>query len=124
MNFAVVTAATIDLSPILTPLIQLGGLILMGLVGYGVKKLCDVLHIAQDSALRQTILDGVDRGISFAQNKVTTLVASGVNVPAPQNAVADAAVNYVVTKFPGTLNSLGMTPQHVADLVLAKLPQS
>jgi hypothetical protein len=121
MHLAVVSAGVIDLSPILTPLIQFVGLILMGLAGWAVKKLADLLHIAKDSALRQTMLDAVDRGISFAQNKATTMAAAGVTIPT-NNAVAADAVNYVVSKFPDTLNGLGMTPQHVADVVLSKMP--
>jgi len=121
MHLAVVSTGAIDLSPILTPLIQTIGLILMGLSAWAVKKFADLLHIAKDSALRQTMLDAVDRGISFAQNKATTMAAAGVTIQTG-NAVAAEATNYVVSKFPDTLNALGMTPQHVADVVLAKLP--
>jgi len=120
MHFLVVSAATIDLSPILTPLIQIAGLILMGLAGWGVKKILDLLHIGKESTLRATLLDAVDRGITFAQNQAT-LAANGAQVPVTNSTVATAA-NYVISKFPGTISALGLTNQHVADMVIAKLP--
>lgn len=112
---------TVDLSPVLNVVIQIAALVLMGLAAWIAQKAAAWLHISTQSALFQNVLDAVDRGIAYGQQQAAAKVAAGVPVQV-NNAVAASAANYVITKMPDTLTSLGMTPAHVADLVLAKLP--
>lgn len=127
MILAVVTPAAtpIDLSPIIDPLIQLGSVILTGVVAWASLKVARFAHISTQSAALQQVLGAVDRGIAYgaqiAQQKADAS-ASALAAADIQSETQRQAVNYVVTKMPDTLKSLGMTPQHVADLVLAKLP--
>lgn len=122
MILAIATSATtIDLSPILTPLLQLAGLIFTGLAAWAVNKLATYLHVQSQSALLSTVIGVVDRGIAYGQNVVQAKIASGVRVDV-KNEVAAQALNYAITKAPDTLKGLGMDSSHVADLILARLP--
>ena len=126
---AVTTAATatVNLSPILDPLVQVGGLVLTGLAGWASWKVSQFAHTAWQSALLNRVLGAVDRGIAYGTQKAQTVADANANVDVG-DATKAAAVNYVVTKMPGTLKALGIDvtsqtgQQHVADLVLAKLP--
>lgn len=112
---------TVDLSPVLNVVIQIAALVLMGLTAWIAQKAAAWLHISTQSALFQNVLGAVDRGIAYGQQQAAAKVAAGVPLYV-SSAVAAEATKYVVDKMPGTLNSLGMSPAHVADLVLAKLP--
>jgi len=113
----------IDLTPILNPLIQTAGLILTGFASWALAMVANYAHVSKQSALLQNVLGAVDRGISYAQNQATTY-ADGHGTIMPTTSTEQTAVNYVVSKMPGALKSLGMSPAHVADLVVAKLPVS
>ena len=115
------SATTIDFSPVLTPLLQLAGLVLTGVAGWAVTKLATYLHVQSQSALLSTVVGVVDRGIAYGQQVVQAKIDTGVKVDV-KNAVAAEAANYVIAKAPSTLKSLGMDASHVADLVLARLP--
>lgn len=116
------SATTIDFSPVLTPLLQLAGLVLTGVAGWAVTKLATYLHVQTQSALLQTVTDVADRAISYAQNVVAAKVASGGAVVDVKNATIAEASNYLIAKAPQSLRALGMDSTHVADLILAKLP--
>jgi hypothetical protein len=120
-------APIVDLSPIVTPLVQLGGLLLTGLASWATLRFSQYLHLSSNNAAMQQLLGAVDRGISYgqqvAQAQATTIANTDVNAYL-KSETQRQAVNYVVTKLPDTLKRLNMTPQHVSDLVLAKLPQS
>jgi hypothetical protein len=112
---------TIDLSPVLTPLLQLAGLVLTGVATWALQAVAHHFHVSTQSALFQNVLGAVDRGIAYGQQQAAAKVAAGVPVQV-NSAVQAQAIQYVVDKMPDTLKSLGMDPTHVADLVLAKLP--
>jgi hypothetical protein len=116
-----VAATTIDLSPVLTPLLQLAGLVLTGVASWALGRVAQHFRVATQSALFQNVLGAVDRGIAFGQQTVQADITAHGQV-AVSNAVQAQAVQYVVDKLPGTLKALDITPAHVADLVLAKLP--
>ena len=111
----------IDLSPILTPLVQLAGLALAGFASWALSQVAAHYKISTQSALFQNVLGAVDRGIAYGQT-VVAAKASNVTINT-SNAVAAEAANYVISKMPDALAKLGMTPAHVADLVTARLPQ-
>lgn len=111
----------VDLSPLLTPLIQIAGLVLTGLVGWAATRVAAYAHISSQNSLLQSVLAAVDRGINYGQQVATAAAQKDATVNVT-SATQAAAVQYVTSKLPGTLAKLGMTPAHVADLVLAKLP--
>lgn len=119
MILAVVS--TIDLSPILTPALQLGGLILTGIASWALTLVAAHFKVSTNSALFQNLLSAIDRGISYGQ-QVAQTKADALGKITTQNAVVAEAANYVVSKMPSTMAALGITQAHVADLVLAKLP--
>ena len=111
----------IDLTPILNPLITLAGLVLAGFASWAMAHIAAYAHVSMQSQQMQTVLGAIDRGISYGTSKATALAAQDGTVNVADTA-ADEAANYVITKLPGTLKSLGITQQGVADLILAKLP--
>lgn len=115
------TTTTIDLAPVLTPLIQIAGIALAGVVTWLAGRAATYFHVSTQNALLQRVVDIADRGIAYGQQVVTEKVAAGAKVDV-KNAVLAEATNYVLTKAPDAVASLGMTNQHVADMVLAKLP--
>lgn len=124
-----VATSTVDLSPILDPLIQIGGLLLTGIAGWLSLRFAQYLHLSKQSAALTTILGAVDRGIAYGTQVAQAKVDANDKV-AVSNATQAEAVNYVVSKLPGTLKAIDIDPttadgrQKVADMVLAKLPPS
>lgn len=110
----------INLAPLLNVAIQIVALVALGFVPVLVTKAASWLHIQNQSALLQRVVDIVDRGINYAQNIATTRAAT-VSIGVSNPLVADAA-NYVIAKAPDALKALKMDSTHVADLVLARLP--
>jgi len=117
----------VDLSAILVPIVQIAGIGLTGLAGWAILKVADYAHISKQNVALQTLLGGVDRAISFAQ-QVALKDVDAHDTIAVQNALTASAANYVIQKLPGTLKTLGIDvtttsgQQHIADLILSKLP--
>ena len=122
MLIAAATAATtVDLSPIVTPIIDIAGTVLTVLASWAAYKIAQMAHISTQSALAKTVLSGVDNAISYGQAMATADVAKGLSINV-QNATAAHALNYMVSHFPDAQKLLGMTDQHLADIITAKLP--
>lgn len=116
-----VTATAIDLSPILQPLIQLAGLILMGVASWAVAKVAQLAGLGQQTALKQALIDATGRAIQWGESQIGQKIGSGASIET-HNAVVAAAANYLISKMPDTLKSLGYTPQSIEDWVVAHLP--
>lgn len=111
----------VNLAPILDPAIQVAGLVLTVIAAWLAPLLAKRIGVSTQSALMQNLLGAVDRGISYGQQQATSLAAQDANVNVT-DATQAAALSYVVQKMPGTISKLGISPQHVADLIVAKLP--
>lgn len=112
---------TIDLKPLLAVLIQFGAVILTVALSWAVKRAADYFHVAKDSELRKVVSGAIDNGIAFAVAKAKEAEARGAVIHTKDEMVANAA-NYVLPKVPAALNSLGVTPEHLAEIITAKLP--
>lgn len=107
----------IDLSPLINGvIIPLLTPILIALVGWAATKVAALAHIQIQDSQRAVIGDAVTNGLAFAEQKL----APYEQVTADQKVAA--AVNYILPKVPDALKSLGITPQHLMDLVTARLP--
>lgn len=115
---AVAAAATgvIDLSPVVNQVIvPVLASVLIAVVIWAVQRAGAFFHFTISDGQRQLVSTAVDNAIAYAQ---TTL--------APKEKITTTdivaeAVNYLLPKIPDTLKALGITPDHLADLVTAKL---
>lgn len=114
-----VASVAVDLSPIITQLVlPLVGAVATGLAGLLMAKLAAVAHITVQDSQRQVVNDAITNGIALAQKKLAP--GEVLNVDA---AVAQV-LNYVIPKVPDALKALNVDPDHLADVVKAKLPTS
>lgn len=111
------TPTTIDLAPLVNGvLIPLLAPALLGVLTWAGARLSLLLHIKLQDSQRAVLSAAVTNAIAYAQQRLaareTVLVSDQVAT----------AVNYILPKIPGALKSLGVTPQHLAELVTAQLP--
>jgi hypothetical protein len=111
--------AHIDLSPIVNGVvIPLLTPLLLVFATWALNKVAAYAHFQIQDGQRQVVGDAIANGLAYAEQKL----APYENVTADQKVAA--AVNYVLPKVPGALKTLGVTPEHLAQLVTAKLSPS
>ena len=125
------SAATVDLSPITEPLIQAAGAVLTGLVGWTLwaarswlSTKVDLSKTEMDDILAQNLKEAAHRGIDYAMQMSKEKLGKGgalstVNV---DNQFIKMGADYVIRSYAGTIAKLGITPQHVEDMIRARLP--
>jgi hypothetical protein len=110
-------SVTVDLAPlvngVLFPLVS-GGLV--AVVGWAVKKAGDYFHFQVQAGQRQLLETAIGNGIAFAEKALASHESVSVD------ARVAVAAQYVLPKVPGALASLGITPQHLEQLITARLP--
>lgn len=107
----------IDLSPIVSGVIvPLITPVVLALAAYALKRVASLAHISIQDSQRKVVEGAIQNGIKFAVSKL-----GPVNVAASDQVTA--AVNYILPKVPGALNGLGITPDHLTEMVQARLPQ-
>jgi hypothetical protein len=110
------TQAAIDLSPIinnvLVPLVATG---LSGVAAWVLGRVAAYFHFQLSQGQRQVVSDAIDNGIALAVKRL-----GPVTINADQH-VAEV-VNYVLPKVPDALKHLGVTPDHLAEVIAAKMP--
>lgn len=95
--------------PILTPL-------LIALVGWAAQRVAAYAHFQISDGQRALVATAVTNGIAFAQQKL------GPYEKVNADAHIGAVLAYVLPKIPDALKSLGITPDHLAQIITAKLP--
>ena len=113
----------IDFSPILNQLIELVGLLLVGVATWAVKKVADYFGLKQDDAARALIASAVNNGVKFAEGKLNTEVSKLDPRITVNSAFVAEAANYVVGHVPDALTRLGVTEQQLSEKILAQLPK-
>ncbi len=106
--------AVIDFSPLINQvLIPLITSVLLALAGVAMAKVAAYAHIKVQDSQRDVLSAAITNGIAYAAGTL------------PKTAKCDAhvaeAVNYILPKVPGALKGLGVTPEHLAQLVTAQL---
>lgn len=117
------TQTAINLSPILTDLIQVLGGLLIVVLGWAGKKAADYFNLKQDDAARALIATAIANGVRYAEsqlNEVTKRTNPSVNVSHPAIALAG---NYAVTHVNDALTRLGITKEQLEQKIIAALPQ-
>lgn len=109
-----------DLNPILQALIELLAAGLMATGTWAMSRLSTKLKLSSDSEIRKYLQDAMERGVSFAVGAASEKAKNMSEIEVRNEMVRDAA-NYVISKTPDALTSLGVTHEAVHDLVRARL---
>lgn len=115
------TTTAIDLSAVLTPLLQLAGTILLGVATWAINLGAQKTGLENQTALKNMLIDATGRAITWAESQVGQKIGAGASIDV-HNAVVAQAANYLLTKMPDTLKSLGISGTAIEDWVLAHLP--
>jgi hypothetical protein len=108
----------IDLTPLVDQvLVPIVSTVLVGVATWALTKVAAYAHFQISDGQRKVVADAITNGIAYAEKQ---LAGNGVIVSA--DAKVAAAVNYVLPKVPGALKALGVTPEHLAQIIAAKLP--
>lgn len=111
-----VAAATIDLSPLINGVIlPLLTPVLLAVATWAATKVAAYAHFQIQDGQRALLSSAIDNAIAYAEQ----LLAGKESVTA--NDKVATAVNYLLPKVPDALKSLGVTPEHLAQIITAKL---
>lgn len=113
-------ATTIDLAPVIEPILQVAGVLLAGVLMWGAKKGADFFKIKLSDSHRAVLQDAIDRGVSFGVGKAKKQLEGGVRIDVKHEAVAMAA-NYVLARTPDALNHFGVTRESLVEMVMSRL---
>ena len=111
-----------DLTPLATLVAQLLIAVLAAAATWAAAWVKKRANIAADSDLAHQLDGLLSEAVSFAQGHLMTLLghADFAKVET-RNAALQIGLSFVASQAPGILNSLGLSEQHVADLLLAKM---
>lgn len=111
---------TLDLSPILNTGIQILAAVLLAAGSWAIGRLVQKLKLDGDASVRAYLETALQVGISAAAARAKAAGASLAHPTVRSQAVADV-VNYVTPKVPDALARFGITPDHLASMVTARL---
>lgn len=107
----------IDLAPIVNGVIvPLLTPALIAAITWAAARIGKLAHIQLQDSQRALLATAIDNAIAYAEQ----LLAGKAQVQASDKVAT--AVNYLLPKAPEALKSLGVTPEHLAQMVTAKLP--
>ena len=112
----------IDLSPILTILLQSLAGAVMAVAGWALHKVQQKFSLENEGKIREVVMAAVARGITYGKNKAQEELnnADWAKIET-KNAMVAHASNYVLSKVPDAVKKFKLTEDQVRDLVLAKL---
>ncbi len=96
--------------PIITP-------VLLGVATWALTRVAKYAHFQVQDSQRKLVLDVVDNAVAYAEKMLAGKASVTVN-----DKVA-TAVNYILPKVPDALKAVGITPEHLAQIVTARLPK-
>ncbi len=107
----------IDLAPLINAyVVPILTAVLLSLASWAMSKAATYFHFTVQDGQRALVNGAIDNAIAYAQQ----MLAGKENVTA--NQTVSTAVNYLLPKIPDTLKALGVTPEHLAQIITAKLP--
>lgn len=122
MHLAVISTI-VDLKPTIDFTANLiGTAVVTIVVPWVAAKFLQKLHVDKQSALGQRIITAAENAASMVIAKTTDLADAHSKIDV-KNAMAAAGAVYVQTAVPEALAALGTSPEHLKDLVLAKIQQ-
>lgn len=115
--------STLDLSSTVNLVINLVATgIVLPLIAWGIAKVLAKLKIDKDSQLGQMVMSAAENGATLAAAKLASAASSNAHISTTNDAIAEG-VRYVQNALPDALKKLGVTDEHLADIVTAKLAQ-
>ena len=111
-----------DLTPLATLLAQLLIAVLAATATWAAAWVKKRANIAAESDMSHQLDSLLAEAVSFAQGHLMTLLGnSDFAKVETRNAAVQLGLSFVGSQAPGILQALGLTDQHVADLLLAKM---
>lgn len=113
-------ATTVDLAPVIEPLLQAAGVLLAGVLMWAAKRGADYFKVQLTADHRAVLQDAIDRGVSFGVGKAKKQLEGGVRIDVKHEAAAMAA-NYVLARTPDALKHFGVTRESLVEMVMSRL---
>jgi hypothetical protein len=111
-----------DLTPLATLVAQLLIAVLAAIATWAAAWVKKRANIAADSDMSHQLDSLLAEAVSFAQAHLMTLLGNTDFAKVEtRNAAVQLGLSFVSSQAPGILQSLGLSDQHVADLLLAKM---
>ncbi len=111
----------IDLSPLTSVGIEILAAVLLALGSYGVYRLNKWLGLKADSEVRTYLDMALYRAVEYGKGQANA--KAGKMTVKTSNEVVTAAVTYAVAAVPDALERFGITPEKLADMIRARLPE-
>lgn len=119
---------TVDLSPVLSTLIQLGALALMALGGLAIQRLATKLGLDANSAIARQLDAALDKSIAAGAMSASEMIkARGWDHPEVQNLVVAKGASYLAAQWPGLLKQAGIdldNPAYASDRIATLLTRA
>lgn len=121
--------STVDLSPVIVPLVQVTGGLISALapvlVWYAIRWVRSKMSLSQlgeDDALRQVVNQGLQKAIGAGVSRVQAAVAGQPMTIEVKNDVVAHAAQYAIDNIPGALKRFGLDdPNKLAAAIEARL---
>lgn len=110
----------VDLAALVGLALTFAATVLPVVAAAGAKFAVRYLGVAGNAALVKEITDAASRGAGLAYH-ILAVESAGVGDVAIHNVALARAANYVTQSAPAALAALGVTPDHVADMVRGEL---
>jgi|GEM_PF-2595836 len=115
-------SSIVDLTPLVALVAQLLIAVLAATATWAAAWVKKRANIAADSEMSHQLDGLLSEAVSFAQGHLMTLLGNADFAKVEtRNAALQLGLSFVGSQAPSILQSLGMTDQHVADLLLAKM---
>ena len=109
-----------DLTPLVNAFAPVAQAATIAALGVLVPFVLNRLHVANNSDLGKAVATAADAAAGAAY-KYALAHDGGLKNIQVHNAALEVGADYVLRNMPGALDKLGLTPEHVQDMVEARL---
>lgn len=110
----------VDLQPVAAALLPLASAAVLAAIPILVPAVLKRLHVANDADLSAKLVTACDAAAGLAYRAALSYEGGLSNVAIHDAALAQG-VSYVVARMPHAMQQLGLTPEHVGEMVSARL---
>lgn len=115
-------AAELDLTALLNHGVDLLAAVLAAVTAWVGRWVVIKLKLGADSEIRAYLDQALNAGVSLAVGKMRDRLAAGPVTIEVKNEIVAMAANYAVARVPDALNRFGITPESLAEMIEARLP--
>jgi len=114
--------SVIDLSPVLTILLQCLGGVVLAVGSWALYKVQQKFGLENEDKIREVVMGAIERGVTYGKHKAEEELkdADWAKVET-KNALVAHAASYVLTKVPDAVKKFKLSEDQVKELVLTKL---